>query len=120
DEQAEWLKKEVRSESFQKSLYKIVMVHVPLFSGSNGHGANDITEKWGSILNKAGIDLMISGHRHRFSRINPVERKNLFPVVVLGQDMFLRTEVSKTQLSILISNKDSSIIDEFVVPAKNR
>ncbi|MFC1556592.1 metallophosphoesterase [candidate division KSB1 bacterium] len=120
DEQSEWLKEEVQSESFKKALYKIVMVHIPLFSGSNGHGASEITKKWGPILNEADIDLMISGHRHRFSRIEPVEGKNRFPVVVLGQDMFLRTDVSNRELSIIITKMDSSVVDKFVVPAINR
>jgi len=119
DEQAEWLHKEVESESFKKSLYKVVLVHIPLFSGSTKHGASDITTKFGPILNNAGIDLMISGHHHRFAIVRNNERGNRFPVVVLGQDMFLKTDVSKEQLSIRVKNKEGIVVDSFDVKAKN-
>ncbi len=120
DEQAEWLRQEVQSEKFKNSLYKVVMNHIPLFSGSDSHGAIDITKKWGPILNKADIDLMISGHRHRFSRIQPAEGKNLFPVVVLGKDMFLKADVSSEQLSIRIIDINGADVNCFNVAAKNK
>ncbi len=119
-EQAEWLNKEILSDSFKNSQYKIVMIHVPLFSGSKGHGGIDLTTKIGPILNEANIDLMISGHHHSFSRIDPSKDKNIFPVVVLGKDMFLRTDVSKKHLLIKITNKEGTVVDSFNVMAKKK
>ena len=118
EEQAEWLRGEVRREGFKRSLYKVVMIHIPLFSGSSKHGASDITTKFGPIFNEAGIDLMISGHHHRFAIINTNENGNGFPVVVLGQDMFLTTDVSKERLSISITDKEGVVVDSLDVTAK--
>ncbi len=119
-EQAEWLTKKVETEGFKRSLYKVVMIHIPLFSGSTKHGASDITTKFGPILNSAGIDLMISGHHHRFAVIKNEERGNQFPIVVLGQDMFLTTDVSEDRLSIRVTNKEGAEVDSFEVKAQNR
>jgi predicted phosphodiesterase len=120
NEQAQWLQKEVESEGFKQSLYKVVLIHIPLFSGSTKHGASDITEKFGPILNEAGIDLMISGHHHRFAVIKNDERGNRFPIVILGQDMFLKTDVLKERLSITVTNKEGAVVDSLDVAAINK
>jgi len=119
-EEAEWLQQEVESEGFKQSLYKVVMIHIPLFSGSPGHGSNDITKKFGPILNSGGIDLMISGHHHRFNIIKPNEKRNHFPIVILGQDMFLKGDVSKERLSIKVANKAGVVVDDLIVTAKSK
>jgi hypothetical protein len=116
--QAAWLKEEIQNERFSQSLYKVVLVHIPLFSGSSRHGASDLTEKIGPVLNDAGIDLMIGGHHHRFSRIEPREGRNRFPVVVLGRDMFLKTDVSQQHLSITITDVSGAVVDSFNITAK--
>lgn len=118
DEQAEWLQQEVETEGFKRSLYKVILVHIPLFSGSEKHGASDITTKFGPILNNAGIDLMISGHHHRFAIVRNNERGNRFPVVVLGQDMFLTTDVSKERLSIRVTDNEGVLVESLDVTAK--
>jgi hypothetical protein len=120
DEQAEWLQKMVESENFKRSLYKVVLVHIPLFSSSKKHGASDLTKKIGPILNEAGIDLMISDHHHRFDIIKKNENGNRFPVVVLGQDMFLKTDVSREGLSIRVTDKEGAVVDHFEVREKTK
>lgn len=60
-------------EGFKQLLYKVVLVHIQLFSGSTKHGATDITKKFGPLLNEAGIDLMINGHHHRFAAIKKID-----------------------------------------------
>lgn len=116
DEQSEWLQNEVESEDFKQSLYQIVLIHIPLFSGIDRHGAGDSTKKFGPILNEAGIDLMISGHHHRFAVVRSQEKGNHFPVVILGQDMFLTADVGKRQLSIRVTDKEGAVIESFDVP----
>lgn len=119
-EEAEWLQQEVENESFKQSLYKVVMIHIPLYSGSTKHGATDITQKFGPILNGAGIDLMISGHHHRFKIIKTNENRNHFPIVILGQDMFLKGDVSKERLLINVTNKEGTLVDNITVEPKNK
>lgn len=117
-EQAEWLQKEVNSNEFSNAKYKIVISHIPLFSQSKAHGSTDITKKWGDILKSSNIDLIVSGHHHRYAKIEPATGKNNFPVLILGQDMILTTDVSEKSLQLLIKNKDQVIIDNFSISAK--
>lgn len=116
-EQAEWLQNEVQCDDFKNASYKIVLTHIPPYRG-RGHGSNDLTEKWGPILNEAGIDLVISGHTHRFERIAPREGKNQFPILILGKDMMLKTDVSSEQLSLSINDTKGKVVDEFNIPEK--
>jgi len=118
DEQAKWLQNEVGKDDFKKALYKIVLSHIPVFSGSKGHGATDITEKWGPTLNNANIDLLISGHHHRYARIEKTDGKNLFPIIVLDQDMIIKTDVSSEKLVLTIKNIDGENVDRILIPTK--
>lgn len=116
-EQAEWLKQEVERDEFKNAQYKIVLVHIPPFTG-RGHGGQDLTEKWGPILNEADIDLVISGHTHRFAIMEPREDLNNFPVLILGKDMMLKADVSSEQLSLSIRDIKGQPVDEFTVSGK--
>lgn len=120
DEQTEWLRETVGSDEFRRARYRVVVVHIPVFSGSSGHGATDITEDWGPVLNNAGIDLLVSGHHHRYSRTEASDGKNKFPIVVVGQDMLLKTDVSSDQLSLTIRDINGGIVDTMVIPARSR
>ncbi len=119
-EQAAWLKKEIQSDKFKKALYKVVLFHVPLFAGSKKHGATDLTQKWGPVLNDGNIDLAINGHHHRYARIEKQEGKNAFPIFVIGQDMILRTDVSDKQLTLTVRDTEGKLIDKYVIPSKLR
>lgn len=111
DEQAEWLRALIQENEFKSAAYRIVIEHIPLFTDSKGHGAKDATEKWGSILNQADIDLMISGHHHQYNYIEKGIGKNHFPVLVLGKDMILKTDVSESGIEITVVDIHGNPVD---------
>jgi len=117
-EQAKWLGKEVQSDEFKNAQYRVVLFHIPPFTGSRGHGSKDITEKWGETLNNANIDIVISGHHHRFARIEPVEGKNQFPILIVGKDMILKTDVSGEDLLFSVKDKDGNMVDQFSIDSE--
>lgn len=116
-EQALWLKNEVSSEEFNQAKYKIALFHIPPYTNSKGQGGMDITKKWGPTLNDANIDMVISGHHHRFARIAAVEGKNEFPVIVLGKDMILYTNVTSGKLIVEIKDITGAPVDSFEIPS---
>ena len=120
DEQTEWLKKDINSNGFKEAVYRIVFTHIPLFSGNQGHGAQYITEKWGPVLNEAGIDVVFSGHTHRYAFIKPTEGQNVFPIMIIGKDMIAQTDVSKQNLSIVIMNNHGETVDKISIYSKIR
>lgn len=82
--QAEWLKKEVQQKAFKKAKYKVVFSHIPLYHSGDWHGTMHCREVWGPILNDAKIDLLISGHTHRYG-IHPAQKgEHNYPIVIGG------------------------------------
>ena len=82
--QAEWLKEEVKKKAFRKAKYKVVFSHIPLYNAGEWHGTMHCREVWGSILNDAGIDLLVSGHTHVYG-VHPAEKgKHNYPIVIGG------------------------------------
>ena len=116
-EQAQWLKKEVEGDEFKNARYRIVLTHIPPYTG-RGHGGQDLTAKWGPVLNEADIDLVISGHTHRFAVMEPREDLNKLPVLILGKDMILKADVSPEKLSLSIKDIEGKVVDEFTLSEK--
>ncbi|HXI00819.1 MAG TPA: metallophosphoesterase family protein [Sphingobacteriaceae bacterium] len=83
-EQKEWLEEEFKKKEFRKAKYKIVFSHIPLYYSGNGYGTLHCREHWGPILNKAKIDLLISGHTHKYGIHPVVEGQHNYPIVIGG------------------------------------
>lgn len=80
EEEAEWLKKVVEDPDFKSAPVRIVFCHMP--PKPNGwHGGSEVSRLFVPILNKAGIDLMLSAHIHKYSYAKKGENGCDFPVV---------------------------------------
>lgn len=83
--QLAWLKEAVRDPAFTSAPWRIVLIHIPTIS----HIAPWYTQQWLCdhflpVLNEAGVDLMISGHHHRYIYVDPLGEGNgnRFPIIV--------------------------------------
>jgi len=117
DEQRDWLAGIIRTPAFKEATYRIVLVHIPPYSGSEKHGAEDITKKWGPLFEEGKVDLIISGHHHRYTKIDRGSSGNNPPVLIVDKDMIMNTEVSKQKLFINIIDIDGQDVDGMTVPA---
>ncbi len=65
--ETEWLKQAVKDPAFVSAPVKICIVHIPTVAYKNSwYSQLWITENWAPILEKAGIDLMLSAHHHKW------------------------------------------------------
>lgn len=124
--QAEWLKKVVASKEFLNSRHRIVCVHMPLMpdpgkDNEPGHGIYDLSRKMSPILGKAKIDLMLSGHTHKYEIIRPAKGKFNFPVVIGGayydvkrpeRAAYTRVEISKKGISAQLKNVKGEMLEK--------
>ncbi len=89
-EQAEWLKALVKTKEYKKAKYHIVISHFPMVMGQQWKdektwmGWEDAIQKFRPILNQANVDLLISGHTHRFFYHDSGSDGNTFPVLEQG------------------------------------
>lgn len=81
--QAEWLKKEIEKEEFKQAPFRVLLIHISPYHSGDWHGTLHCREVFGPILNKAGIDLQISGHTHRYMMHEADENHN-YPIVIGG------------------------------------
>lgn len=98
-EQAEWFKRLVRTKEYRRAKYRIVISHFPMVMADEYKaekewvGWDDAIRKFLPILNKAGVDLLVSGHTHRFFYHDVQADGNAFPVLEQGHDSAVRLEL---------------------------
>lgn len=115
-EQARWLEKVVKSKEFKKAKYRIVISHFPLVvdkeweKGTTWKGCQDASQKFLPILNRAGIDLIVAGHTHRFFYHEPGETGNLCPVLEQGHNSATRLDLADGRIHIKVIGKDGEIL----------
>lgn len=115
-EQARWLEKVVKSKEFKKAKYRIVISHFPLVvdkeweKGTTWKGCQDASRKFLPILNRAGIDLIVAGHTHRFFYHEPGETGNLCPVLEQGHNSATRLDLADGRIHIKVIGKDGEIL----------
>ncbi|MDD3036884.1 FN3 domain-containing metallophosphoesterase family protein [Bacteroides sp.] len=114
-EQAKWLKELVKTKEFKKAKYRIVISHFPMVNSiSEGqdtdHGIDDLAAKMLPILNKANINIMISGHTHRYAFFETGSGGNNFPVIVGSNQSATRLDIQDGEIKAKVIDKDGKIL----------
>lgn len=116
EDQAVWLKEVTESPEFRDAAVKIVFMHIPPLH-SDWHGSREIGKLFLPILNKAGVDVMLSGHLHKYQYRQPNENVH-FPIVVNDADSYLSCKVSDKNIEIEIVSSLDSKIKKHTFPVK--
>lgn len=113
-EQAKWLEEAIQQKSFKDTRNKIAILHMP-FLVSNWHGNLHLEETLLPLLNEAKIDVMLSGHLHRYLYNPPVKDKTSFPIVVNSNNTYLRGDVIDGKISLrMFGTGDSKVIEHVL------
>jgi len=118
EEQAAWLMNDIKSDAYRNADFRIVLFHIPPFGRPGAHGRKQVTDLWVPILNKAGIDLLLCGHTHRFSRRDPEKTVNSFPILITGVDTVTKIKVKGRKLHVTVTNLNGTIVDSFDISAE--
>lgn len=84
EEQAAWLQEEVNSKEFKNAPFRVVLMHIPPRYSGDAHGPAHCTQLFEPIMNKAKVDLVMSGHTHRYKIHPPAKGLNQYPIVIGG------------------------------------
>ena len=112
DEQAEWLKKAVLHQDFVTAPFKVAVVHIP--PSHSWHGARRIFDKIVPVLNKSGVQVMLSGHRHRVFLQQPGNGVN-FPVFENGNNTLMYGQTNGNILTLTVKNLEGKIVESLVI-----
>lgn len=115
-EQARWLETVIKSKEYKKARYHIVISHFPMVMGQewiqekSWWGWQDAIQKFMPILNKANIDLLVSGHTHRFYYHKINKSTNNFPILEQGYMCATRLDISEGLIHIKVVDTDSKTL----------
>lgn len=117
-EQAEWFRDLIRTKAYRSAKWHIVMNHFPPAFGPSDnpemHGQIDLTQKFLPLYNEAKIDLMISGHTHRYEFMEPTPEMR-FPVIVGSTESISRVDIDGRTMKAKVVDVNGNVLKEFEV-----
>ena len=114
--EGEWLQTVLESEAFKTATYRVILSHIPLTDNS-WHGGRHAWKHLCQRCENQGINIMISGHIHKYRFYDKGVHNQTFPTVVIGADKFVDATADKEKMTIAIKNADGSVHREFSFPA---
>lgn len=113
-EQTDWLEQELRSSAFREARFRLCLLHIPPVVNLRHDPAEFmrapwIRDNWTPMLGQAGIDLMISGHTHRYAEM-PAEEGRAFPLLIGGTNTVIRVDVSPQLMQFTTYNDDGTVL----------
>lgn len=110
-----WLQDHIQTDQrIKEAPFRIILMHAPNWGWVDGK-----SDKWTDLANRAGVDLVISGHRHRYSW-NPAgtDERN-YGVLVVGQDQAAHVEASSTEIKVVVTDTSQGVVGKISVPRRN-
>lgn len=107
EEQIRWASKAMQDPLFSSAPVKIALIHVPMIDHPNKddyHLQRWLNGHFISLLDNAGIDLMINADHHEFMYYEPGTVNNPFPILINDDVRRLDCNYDSGQLTITIYN----------------
>lgn len=108
-EEAEWLRGVIASEEFRSAPMKIAFCHIPPET-KGWHGASEIHRLFVPLLNEGGIDLMLSGHIHKYRLSEAGTHGCNFPVLCNPNVCRLDATATANGIDIKIYDVNSTLL----------
>jgi len=116
EEQAEWVKQDLESEKARSALYKIVISHIPPLDRDR-FMYQHLRSTLEKPLNDAGVDLWLSGHTHKFARLDPTPG-TAYTLIIGATDTVTQVDVSKNNLNISVIRRGGELLDSLTLTSK--
>ncbi len=95
--------------------FRVAVMHQPNWGWLEAGNAD-----WVTAANDAGLDLLIAGHRHRFSYTPPGPNvPHKYHLLVVGQDQVARVDATTTELTVVVTGTDGKEVQRIRIPRKN-
>ena len=110
----EWFREHVATtDRVSEAPFRIIVMHQPRWGW-----LPDGPDAWIQTANDARVDLVIAGHRHRFSYTPPTPDVHAYHLVVVGQDQVARVNATSTELRVVVTGTDGSVVHTMVIPRR--
>lgn len=117
--QQKWLEQEIESEAFKKASFRVVLIHISPFHSGDWHGPMHGQKLFGPLLNKGKVDLLLSGHTHRYATHDP-DATHSFPIVIGGGPLegkrtLMKMHVTPKELNLRMIRDDGEEVGKYVI-----
>lgn len=102
--QAKWIENIVEQDKFKNARARIVILHIPPMI-DDWHGNMHLRETFMPILNKANIDLMLSGHTHRYF-FEPAGSSATFPTIVNDNQSIGECSITSDKIIVTLTGEN--------------
>ena len=122
EEQAEFLKRELASKTFQSAARKVLIHHIPAYGWREEDGRfSPALLSWGDILATAQFDIALNAHTHRYDyHPKGTRHGNNYPVMVGGGNneqtatvAILRKQGDRLTLTVLNAEGETLLMEEL-------
>jgi len=94
--------------------FRIILMHQPEWGW-----LADGPDAWMETANAAGVDLIISGHEHRFSSTPPgPDVDHAYHLLVLAKEQVAELHATEAELTVVITQTDGTVVDTLVIPRR--
>jgi predicted phosphodiesterase len=117
EEQAKWVKQDLASENAMSAQYTIALSHIPPLDRDRfmyKHLRSTLEQP----LNDAKIDLWLSGHTHKFARLDPTTGGAAYTLIVGATDTMTQVDVSKNELNVSVIRRGGELLDSLTLTPK--
>jgi predicted phosphodiesterase len=116
-EQAKWLEEIAKSAEYRKAKYRVVMMHIPLFHSGDWHGPMHCRELFAPLFKKYKIDMVISGHTHKYG-VWPPSEEHPYPIIIgggplAGNRTLIKVEADRRELKLSMIKDDGAEVGSY-------
>ena len=112
--ETKWLEEAVKDPSFVSAPVKICIIHIPTLGyKTSWYSQLWITEHWAPILEKAGIDLMLSAHHHKWICSEAGKDGKGYPILVNSNVERMDVVVNASGIDVKTYKVDGSLSHEW-------
>ncbi|MDH5197349.1 MAG: metallophosphoesterase [Gemmatimonadota bacterium] len=104
-----WLRDHVETARVAEAPFRVILMHQPQWGW-----LADGSDAWTGTANAAGVDLVIAGHRHRFS-YTPPDLEHSYHLLVVDQDQVARVDATAAELKVVVTGLDGSVVHTLVI-----
>jgi len=110
-----WFQDHVRTTPrVAEAPFRVILMHQPEWGW-----LADGPELWVETANAAGVDLVIAGHRHRFSYTPPGPSvEHAYHLLVLAKDQVAQVDATEAELKVVVTGTDGTVVDTVVIPVR--
>lgn len=122
ERQARWLAEVVKTKAYKEAKYRVVIMHIPPFHSGEWHGPMHCRKLFDPIFANNNVDLVVSGHTHRYG-VHPPEGLQKYPVVIgggskEGSRTVIHITADEKQLQLDMIRDDGQQVGEYKVIAR--